>query len=151
MNNLLNTKNHTPLLLRRRLRRRPAGRDGRELYRSGLKEKNWRGTSGSFTMKYRRCWCKSDSLAVISYRDINVFTYINTPDPCFRRFITRLDPVTMKTLTYNKSINAWPVATSFFSSCAWLHAPSYTWTRKSLRFTVLVLFTSFRTLFEGAC
>ena len=29
--------------------------------------------------------CRSDSLAVISYRDINVFTYVNTSDACLRR------------------------------------------------------------------
>jgi hypothetical protein len=33
--------------------------------------------------------CRSDSLAVISYRDINVFTYyVNTPDVCLRRYLS---------------------------------------------------------------
>jgi hypothetical protein len=38
-------------------------------------------------------------LAVISYRDINAFTYVNAADACMSPEITRLDPVTMKTLT----------------------------------------------------
>jgi hypothetical protein len=36
--------------------------------------------------------CKSDSLAVISYRDINQFTYVNLSD-CMSPEISRLDSV----------------------------------------------------------
>ena len=36
--------------------------------------------------------CRSDSLAVISYRDINQFTYVNLSDACLPE-ITRLDSV----------------------------------------------------------
>jgi len=38
--------------------------------------------------RFDQCRCRSDSLAVISYRDINVFTtYVNTPDACLRRYL----------------------------------------------------------------
>ena len=70
------TKNQMPLV-RKCLHRSPAGMVGGS-YRWGYKRET-EEESVSFPMKIRRCRCRSDSLAVISYRDINVFTYVNTP------------------------------------------------------------------------
>ena len=50
------------------------------------KKKRTEEDSVSCPMKYSTdVECKSDSLAVISYRDINQFTYVNLSDACLRR------------------------------------------------------------------
>ena len=62
----------------KRLHRRPAGRAGRELWRLRLKRRETEEDSVSCPMKYSTdVEFRSDSLAVISYRDTNQFTYVN--------------------------------------------------------------------------
>jgi hypothetical protein len=84
-----------------------------------LKRRETEEDSVSCPMKYPTdVECRSDSLVVISYIDINQFTYVNLSLRCMSPEIARLDSVNEAADLPNKSINNRLIATSFFSSCA---------------------------------